>query len=149
MMSLPLSFYVGWAGRVWHFFECAETGLWSRTSSVNLKAYCTSDLFHSSSPAGYLIIFTRCRFGVLFCPFLTGIGFARNVFTFYLKTFSVLVFNKPPKSLFRVQASTHNFYMAILLVTVFFCCLPVGYAIIELTPSLRCGPFRYYCTYLM
>ena len=81
------------------------------------------------------------RFGVLFCPFLPAIGFMRNILVFYLRTVAVFVFDKPPQTLFRV-ASTHNFYMAILLVTVFLSSLPVGFAMIEMRPSLRCGPFR-------
>ena len=81
------------------------------------------------------------RFGSLFCPFLPAIGFMRNILVFYLRTVAVFIFDSPPQAFFRV-ASTHNFYMAILLVTVFISLLPVGFAMIEMVPSLRCGPFR-------
>lgn len=60
---------------------------------------------------------------------------------FYLRTLAVFVFDKPPHTFFRV-ASTHNFYMAILLITVFISSLPVGFAMLEMTPSRGCGPFR-------
>ena len=79
--------------------------------------------------------------GVLFCPLLPAIGFAKNVSLFYGRALAVYFFNKPPRNLFRV-ASTRNFYMAILLFTIFLCALPVGYAMIQITPSTSCGPFR-------
>lgn len=82
------------------------------------------------------------RFGVLFCPFLPAIGFVRNIIVFYLRTMAVFIFDKPPTAYFHV-ASTHTFYMAILLVTVFLSSLPVGFAMVAMRPSLRCGPFRY------
>ncbi|XP_064391152.1 transmembrane channel-like protein 1 isoform X2 [Halichondria panicea] len=80
-------------------------------------------------------------FGVLFCPILVGIGFAKNVVTFYAKVGAVNFFNKPADTLFRI-ASTRNFYMGLLLLTVFTVALPVIYVAVELVPSNNCGPFR-------
>ncbi len=88
-----------------------------------------------------------CRLGVLFCPLLPAIGFLKSILLFYCRAFAVYFFNKPPRTLFRV-ASTRNFYMALLLLTTFLCALPVGYAIVEMTPSLTCGPFRYTSLYM-
>ena len=79
--------------------------------------------------------------GVLFCPLLPAIGFSKNVLLFYCRAFAVYFFNKPPRTLFRV-ASTRNFYMVLLLLTTFLCALPVGYAVVQITPSISCGPFR-------
>ena len=79
--------------------------------------------------------------GMLFCPLLPAMGFLKNVLLFYCRAFAVLYFNRPPHTLFRV-ASTRHFYLALLLLTVFLCALPVGYAIVQMTPSLSCGPFR-------
>lgn len=81
---------------------------------------------------------------MLFCPLLVAIGFAKNLLTFYIHAAAVYLFNKPPRTLFRI-ASTRNFYMGLLLVTVFMCALPVVYAMVELVPSTGCGPFRYKC----
>lgn len=81
------------------------------------------------------------RFGVLFCPVLVAIAFGKNVISFYSRAGAVYFFNKPPRTLFRI-ASTRNFYMGLLLVTVFMCALPVGYAVVEPMPSSNCGPFR-------
>ena len=81
------------------------------------------------------------RFGVLFCPLLPGISFICNTLLFYCRAFSVYYFNKPPSTMFRI-ASTRNFYMALLLITVFLCALPVGYAMVQMHPSADCGPFR-------
>lgn len=78
---------------------------------------------------------------MLFCPVLVGIGFVKNVVTFYARAGAVNFFNKPPATLFRI-ASTRNFYMGLLLVTVFMCALPAIYAVVELVPSNNCGPFR-------
>ena len=58
------------------------------------------------------------------------------------RAFAVYFFNKPPRTLFRV-ASTRNFYMVLLLLTTFLCALPVGYAVVQITPSISCGPFRW------
>ena len=93
--------------------------------------------FHDSIPFHSLH-----RFGVLFCPLLPAIGFVKSVFLFYCRVFSVYYFNKSPRTLFRV-ASTKNFYMALLLLTVFLCSFPVAYAMVEMVPSHACGPFRY------
>ncbi len=78
---------------------------------------------------------------MLFCPVLVGIGFARNVITFYVRAGALRFFNKPPDTLFRI-ASTLNFYMGLLLFTVFTCALLVIYVVVELIPSNNCGPFR-------
>lgn len=78
---------------------------------------------------------------MLFCPFLVIIGLVKNILSFYIHAAAVYFFNKPPRTLFRI-ASTRNFYMGLLLVTVFMCALPVMYAVAELVPSTGCGPFR-------
>jgi len=72
---------------------------------------------------------------------LVAIALAKNMISFYSRAGAMYFFYKPPKTLFRI-ASTRNFYMAILLVTVFMCGLPFGYAIVEIVPSISCGPFR-------
>lgn len=81
------------------------------------------------------------RLGVLFCPLLPAVGILKNVLLFYGRAGAVYFLNKPPQTLFRI-ASTRNFYMALLLLTTFLCALPVGYAMIQMAPSVTCGPFR-------
>lgn len=39
---------------------------------------------------------------------------------------------------------SNNFYFALLLIMLFLCVLPVGYAIVWVKPSLYCGPFSGY-----
>lgn len=39
---------------------------------------------------------------------------------------------------------SNNFYFALLLIMLFLCVLPVGYAIVWVEPSLYCGPFSGY-----
>ena len=78
---------------------------------------------------------------MLYCPLLPGINFLRLIVTFYMRSFAVSFFNKPPFTLFRV-ASTRNFYKSLLLVSLFLNALPVAYAIVSMTPSVACGPFR-------
>ena len=90
----------------------------------------------------YISLFLPIRLGVLFCPLLPVINFIKSVLLFYTRSVVVSIFNKPPHTMFRV-ASTKNFYMALLLLMAFLCIFPVGYAIMHMTPSSYCGPFRY------
>lgn len=39
---------------------------------------------------------------------------------------------------------SNNFYFALLLMMLFLCVLPVGYAIVRVEPSWHCGPFSGY-----
>ena len=77
----------------------------------------------------------------MFSPLLILINFIKIMILFYLRAIAVSVFNRPPRTMFRI-ANAKNFYMAILLTLTFLCLFPVGYAIIRITPSTICGPFR-------
>lgn len=79
--------------------------------------------------------------GVLFCPLLPIIGLIKYIIIFYCRSMTAYYCNKPPHNVFRVS-STLNFYMGILLATVLLCSFPVGYALLQITPSETCGPFR-------
>ncbi len=78
---------------------------------------------------------------MLFCPILLLISFIKILCLFYIRTVVVSIFNKPPRTMFRI-ASTRNFYLAILLTVTFLCLFPIGYAAIQISPSVYCGPFR-------
>eukprot|EP00731_Ephydatia_muelleri_P024848 Em0016g1119a len=79
--------------------------------------------------------------GILFCPLLSLINTFKLIILFYFRAFAVYFFNRPPNTLFPV-ASTKNFYMGLLALTLFLCTLPMCYTIAALRPSTGCGPFR-------
>lgn len=83
-----------------------------------------------------------CRLGILFCPLLSLINTFKLIILFYFRAFAVYFFNRPPNTLFPV-ASTKNFYMGLLALTLFLCTLPMCYTIAALRPSTGCGPFRW------
>jgi hypothetical protein len=80
-------------------------------------------------------------FGILYCPLLPLISYIKTIILFYIRCIAVTICNKPPSAMFRV-ASTQTFYMALLLFIAFLCTFPLGFALIQLTPSTICGPFR-------
>jgi hypothetical protein len=79
--------------------------------------------------------------GVLFCPLLPSIMLVKCFCLFYIRVYVVRYLNRPPRAMFKV-ASTRSFYMLLLLLMVFLCVFPVGYASMRMLPSSSCGPFR-------
>lgn len=78
--------------------------------------------------------------GMFFSPGLIVLNVTKLFIIMYLRSWAVLTCNVPHEVLFRASRS-NNFYYALLLMMLFLCVLPVGYAIVWIKPSEYCGPF--------
>ncbi|RWS08508.1 transmembrane channel-like protein 3 [Dinothrombium tinctorium] len=81
--------------------------------------------------------------GMFFSPGLPAINTIKLCVLMYLRSWAVLSCNIPHETVFKASGS-NNFYCALLLLMLFICTLPVGYAIVWLEPSWHCGPFSDY-----
>ncbi|XP_050312328.1 transmembrane channel-like protein isoform X2 [Anthonomus grandis grandis] len=81
--------------------------------------------------------------GMFFSPGLVVINVAKLFILMYLRAWAVLTCNVPHEIIFRASRS-NNFYYGLLLMMLFLCVLPVGYAIVWIKPSWHCGPFSKY-----
>ncbi|XP_028968963.1 transmembrane channel-like protein 3 [Galendromus occidentalis] len=77
--------------------------------------------------------------GMFFSPGLPAINTIKLAILMYIRSWAVLTSNIPHETVFK--ASGNNFYYMLLLVMLFICTLPVGYAMVWLEPSWHCGPF--------
>ncbi|XP_044745628.1 transmembrane channel-like protein 3 [Coccinella septempunctata] len=81
--------------------------------------------------------------GLFFSPGLAVVNVVKLYMLMYLRAWTVLTCNVPPEVIFRASKS-NNFYYALLLMMLFLCVLPVGYAMVVIKPSWYCGPFSGY-----
>ncbi|XP_015185067.1 PREDICTED: transmembrane channel-like protein 2 [Polistes dominula] len=81
--------------------------------------------------------------GMFFSPGLAMLNLLKLGILMYLRSWAVLTCNVPHEIVFRASRS-NNFYFALLLMMLFLCVLPVGYAIVWVEPSWHCGPFSGY-----
>lgn len=81
--------------------------------------------------------------GMFFSPGLVVINVFKLYIILYLRSWAVLTCNVPHEIIFRASRS-NNFYFALLLMMLFLCVLPVGFAIVWQKPSVHCGPFSDY-----
>ncbi|XP_065181128.1 transmembrane channel-like protein 7 isoform X2 [Sycon ciliatum] len=79
--------------------------------------------------------------GVFFSPLICIICILKFIIYFYCKKFSLFHNLKPSDRPYRA-ARNSNIFRALLLLTLFLCLIPIGYAIVRITPSAQCGPFR-------
>lgn len=81
--------------------------------------------------------------GLFFSPGLVPLNVIKLLILMYFRAWVVLTCNIPHEVIFRASRS-NNFYYALLLMMLFLCVLPVGYAIVWVNPSWNCGPFTKY-----
>lgn len=81
--------------------------------------------------------------GMFFSPGLVIMNLVKLYILMYLRCWAVLTCNVPHEVIFRASRS-NNFYYALLLMMLFLCVLPVGFAIVWVEPSWHCGPFSNY-----
>ncbi|XP_018564343.1 transmembrane channel-like protein 3 [Anoplophora glabripennis] len=81
--------------------------------------------------------------GMFFSPGLVVLNVIKLYIMMYFRAWAVLTCNVPHEVIFRASRS-NNFYYALLLMMLFLCVLPVGYAIVWIKPSWHCGPFSEY-----
>lgn len=79
--------------------------------------------------------------GTFFSPLLPIVGIVVTVIMFWVKYYSMMLALSPPRTYYRVS-SYDNFTLLFMLITLFLCIGPVGYALLRLKPSTTCGPFR-------
>ncbi|CAE1282323.1 TMC [Acanthosepion pharaonis] len=81
--------------------------------------------------------------GFFFAPLLPCMVLLKFFGTFYLKKLSALkwcaALEKPYKA-----SKSQSLFATVLMISFFFCCLPIGYIICYVPPSRSCGPFRVY-----
>ncbi|KAG8185206.1 hypothetical protein JTE90_025878 [Oedothorax gibbosus] len=78
--------------------------------------------------------------GMFFSPGLPAINTVKLCILVYVRSWAVLTANIPHETVFKASKS-NNFYYALLLIMLFLCTLPVGFACVWLEPSWHCGPF--------
>ncbi|XP_022249260.1 LOW QUALITY PROTEIN: transmembrane channel-like protein 2 [Limulus polyphemus] len=81
--------------------------------------------------------------GMFFSPGLPALNTVKLCILMYVRSWAVLTCNIPHENVFKASRS-NNFYFALLLIMLFLCTLPVGFAIVWLEPSWHCGPFSGY-----
>ncbi|XP_054167274.1 transmembrane channel-like protein [Oppia nitens] len=81
--------------------------------------------------------------GMFFSPGLPAINTIKLCIIMYIRSWAVITCNIPHETVFKASRS-NNFYFGLLLLMLFLCTLPVGYAVVWLEPSWHCGPFSGY-----
>ncbi|KAJ8679244.1 hypothetical protein QAD02_015031 [Eretmocerus hayati] len=84
---------------------------------------------------------TVCWLGAFFAPFLPLFAVLGSFLLFYIKKFSCLVNCKPPSQVYRANKSYSQFMFTLLFCYV-LAIIPIAYAIVKISPSKACGPFK-------
>ena len=79
--------------------------------------------------------------GVFFAPLLPALNLVKLLVLLYVRSWAVIVCNIPHERVFKASKS-NNFYFAILLLMLFLVTLPVAFMLVQLKPSIDCGPFQ-------
>lgn len=81
--------------------------------------------------------------GFFFAPLIPLMVLLKLIFTFYLKKLSAIKWCSPFERPYKASKS-QSLFATVLMISFFFCCLPIGYIICYVPPSRSCGPFRLY-----
>ncbi|XP_046583484.1 transmembrane channel-like protein 7 isoform X2 [Haliotis rubra] len=91
------------------------------------------------------LVYTQaiCWIGFFFAPLIPALIMVHLFVVFYVKRLSALKACEPSERPYRASRS-NSFFMVVLFIAFFFCCIPVIYTMAALSPSKGCGPFRIY-----
>lgn len=84
---------------------------------------------------------TLCWLGTFYCPFLPAITFIKYFIIFYVQKFTLMNNSAPSQTPYRASRS-NTFFVIVLLLALVFAVIPFAYALVEIQPSLSCGPFQ-------
>ncbi|XP_067672151.1 transmembrane channel-like protein 7 [Haliotis asinina] len=91
------------------------------------------------------LVYTQaiCWIGFFFAPLIPALITVHLFVVFYVKRLSALKACEPSQRPYRASRS-NSFFMVVLFIAFFICCIPVIYTMSVLSPSKGCGPFRIY-----
>lgn len=86
---------------------------------------------------------TLCWLGTFYCPLLPAITMVKYFIIFYVQKFTLMNNSAPSQTPYRASRS-NTFFVIVLLLALFLAVIPFAYALVEIQPSLSCGPFQKY-----
>ncbi|XP_065308760.1 transmembrane channel-like protein 7 isoform X2 [Dermacentor albipictus] len=86
---------------------------------------------------------TLCWLGTFYCPLLPAITLIKYFIIFYVQKFTLMNNSAPSQTPYRASRS-NTFFVIVLLLALFLAVIPFSYALVEIQPSLSCGPFQKY-----
>lgn len=84
---------------------------------------------------------TLCWLGTFYCPLLPAITMIKYFIIFYVQKFTLMNNSAPSQTPYRASRS-NTFFVIVLLLALFLAVIPFSYALVEIQPSLSCGPFQ-------
>ncbi|XP_029849723.2 transmembrane channel-like protein 7 isoform X2 [Ixodes scapularis] len=84
---------------------------------------------------------TLCWLGTFYCPLLPAISIIKYFIIFYVQKFTLMHNSQPSQTPYRASRS-NTFFVVVLLMALFLAVMPFAYALVEIPPSLACGPFQ-------
>ncbi|XP_077490272.1 transmembrane channel-like protein 7 isoform X2 [Amblyomma americanum] len=86
---------------------------------------------------------TLCWLGTFYCPLLPAVTMIKYFIIFYVQKFTLMNNSAPSQTPYRASRS-NTFFVIVLLLALFLAVIPFAYALVEIQPSLSCGPFQQY-----
>ncbi|XP_064478769.1 transmembrane channel-like protein 7 isoform X1 [Ornithodoros turicata] len=86
---------------------------------------------------------TLCWLGTFYCPILPAISILKYFIIFYVQKYTLMNNSGPLQTSYRASRS-NTFFMIVLMLALFLVIVPFGYALVEIPPSVACGPFRHF-----
>lgn len=84
---------------------------------------------------------TLCWLGTFYCPLLPAISIIKYLIIFYVQKFTLMNNSRPSQTPYRASRS-NTFFVIVLLLALFLAMVPFAYALVEIPPSVACGPFQ-------